>query len=197
MDAKIEKKKEKLKEKENNIVEYYNTSPKVTNLQSIESKAMVSGVLQHRKKIKSTNCDGMLLYEEERDGDGLIGHYYDNESWTGNFKERKDDVINFFWTGTSPLKGLNSNNFSVKWEGYLNAPYTGEFIFTLECDDGAALTLNNELIITHNMHTVEKERKERTDKWLDSEVKKRVSGKSNLNKSISKPIHLSGGSKFK
>ena len=119
MDTKIEKKKEKLKERDNNIVEYYDTTPEVVNSQSIESRSIVSGLLQHRKKVKSTNCDGMLLYEEERDGDGLIGRYYDNESWMGSFKERKDSEINFFWTGTSPLKGLNSNNFSVKWEGYL------------------------------------------------------------------------------
>ena len=34
-------------------------------------------------------CNGMLLYEEESSGDGLIGEYYDNESWLGSYKIRK------------------------------------------------------------------------------------------------------------
>jgi len=197
--AKIEKKKQKLNEKEesNRVVEYYDTSTSTIKSETISSRASISGLLQQRKKEKSTNCAGMLLYEEENEGDGLIAHYYDNEAWLGDFKERKDPTINFFWTGTSPIKGVNPNNFSVKWEGYLKAPYTGEFIFAVECDDGASLILNNELIITHKMHTVEDENKERTDKWLNSEAKKRKNGEMNLNKKYSKPMHLSGGSKFK
>ena len=136
MDAKIVKRKEILKNKEsNNRVEYFEATPEIIKSESSESNGIVSGLLQHRKKEKSTNCHGMLLYEEEGEGDGLIGKYYDNEAWLGNFIEKRDSYINFFWTGTSPMKGINPNNFSVKWEGFIKAPYTGEFIFSIESNN--------------------------------------------------------------
>jgi len=78
------------KEESNRVVEYYDTSSSTIKSETINSRASVSGLLQQRKKEKSTNCAGMLLYEEENEGDGLIAHYYDNEAWLGDFKERKD-----------------------------------------------------------------------------------------------------------
>jgi len=30
------------------------------------------------------NCEGLQGYEEESDGDGLVGEYYDNELFMGN-----------------------------------------------------------------------------------------------------------------
>ncbi len=61
----------------------------------------------------------MLLYEEEKDGDGIKGKYYDNEQWIGVYSQRKDEKIDFIWTGASPKKGINQHNFSVRWEGFL------------------------------------------------------------------------------
>jgi hypothetical protein len=36
----------------------------------------------------------MLGYESEVAGDGLTGHYFDNEVFQGNFIKRVDDNIN-------------------------------------------------------------------------------------------------------
>jgi hypothetical protein len=197
MDEKITKKKEKMKSFNSKEKEYYDDSEGTINAETLAQNHRISAVLQRRLKFNDVTCDGMLAYEEEKFGDGIIGQYFDNEAWIGNFSERKDNSINFEWTGSSPKKGINKNNFSVKWTGYLNAPYSGKYVFTLESDDGSALTINNELIISHNMHTAEKENASRTERWLNNEISKKSNPKKNHFKSSSEKIHLVGGSKYK
>ena len=194
---KIDKKLELLKEEKNQLEEFFDTSDDTIRDEITSSKADINPIFQIRKKEKSKNCDGMLMYEEEKPGDGLIGHYYDNEVWLGSFTERRDDEINFNWTGTSPIAKINPYTFSVKWIGYIMAPYTGEFTFSIDCDDGASLTINDKIIVSHNMHTATHETKERTDRWLSSEIKKKQNPNNNHSKSSSKPVHLTGGEKFK
>lgn len=177
--------------------EFYDNTLETIRKQSIDQKQKISGILQTRLKSEEKNCDGMLLYEEEKEGDGIKGHYFNNEAWLGSFVERKDDAINFNWTGASPKKGINKNNFSVKWSGYLYAPYTGKYIFSLESDDGAAFTLNNQLLISHNMHTAADENSSRTERWLLNEIAKKSNPNKNHNKSLSEKIQLIGGSKYK
>ena len=168
LDFKIEQKKEKQREE---------------NQSSGESDK--NGFFTAKKDTK--NCDGMLLYEDEERGNGLIGKYYDNESWLGSFIERKDSDINFEWTGASPMKGINPNNFSIKWEGYIYAPYSGIYFFSIECDDGASLQINKQIVISHNMNIAA---------LIDS-GDNGSSNNLNPNKSTSKGIKLTGGTKFK
>ena len=105
------------------------------------------------------NCEGMLLYEDVPQGDGLKAFYYDNESWMGDPIEGKDEKIFFDWTGTSPLKGINPHNFSVIWEGYIVPPYTGEYFFTLHADNGGILIANDKVIISHNNGSITDKKK--------------------------------------
>ena len=172
LDFKIEQKKEKQKEEAQSAA---------------ENSENTNGFFPAKKDTK--NCEGMLLYEDEERGDGLIGKYFDNESWLGSFVERKDQDINFEWTGASPMKGINPNNFSIRWEGYIYAPYTGQYFFSVECDDGAYLQLNNQIIISHNMNIAA---------LIDEGKTESTNGKnSNPNKSSSNGIKLLGGTKFK
>jgi len=171
LDFKIEQKKEKQR-KEN---------------QSSNESQDSSSLFTPKKETK--NCDGMLLYEDEERGNGLIGKYFDNESWLGSYIERRDNDINFEWTGASPMKGINPNNFSIRWQGYIYAPYTGIYFFSVECDDGASLQINQQVIVSHNMNIAA---------LIDGDQSDTGSGKSlNPNKSTSKGIKLTGGTKFK
>ena len=87
------------------------------------------------------------------------------------------------------MKGINPNNFSIRWEGYIYAPYTGQYFFSVECDDGAYLQLNNQIIISHNMNIAA---------LIDEGKTESTNGKnSNPNKSSSNGIKLLGGTKFK
>ena len=173
LDFKIEQKKEKQKEE--------------TQSSEETSVDLSKGFISQKKETK--NCAGMLLYEDEERGNGLIGKYFDNESWLGSFTERKDRDINFEWTGASPMKSINPNNFSIRWEGFLYAPYTGTYFFSVECDDGATLMINKQVVINHNMNIA----------VLIEEVKNTGGADKSLNpnKSTSKGVKLTGGTKFK
>lgn len=186
-----------MKEKEKKSTNYYENTKELIKIHSIEANQKVSGIFQRRLKTEEASCDGMLLYEEEKDGDGIKGKYYDNEQWIGVYSERKDEKIDFIWTGASPKKGINQHNFSVRWEGFLLAPYSGPYLFSVECDDGATVSMNDELILSHNLETSEKENSSRTENWMNHEIWKRSRPNENHKKSSSNPIHLVGGNKYK
>lgn len=49
------------------------------------------------------------------------------------------------------MKGIYGDNFSVRWSTYLKVPITGEYKFRAMTEDGCALYLNGELLISHYM----------------------------------------------
>ncbi len=130
-----------------------NNGGNLSNQTDNQSDKDISSKLNSHETIISTNkaktnyCKGMMNYEDEEQGDGLIGKYYDNEIWVGSNKERLDREIDFDWTGGSPIKGINPNNFSIKWSGYLLVPYSGYYNFIIKADDGVELVVNNEVLL--------------------------------------------------
>ena len=82
----------------------------------------------------------------------LKGSYFNNTTLTGTpLSIRAESSINYNWSG-SPLSGVNSDNFSVRWEGSVLPPNTGAYKFSVTTDDGVRLWVNNVLIV---------------DKWFD------------------------------
>jgi hypothetical protein len=143
---------------------------------------------------KTTDCKGMLLYEDLEEGDGLIGYYYNNENWLGSPKEIKQAHINFDWTDTVPLNGINPNNFSIKWEGWITPPVNGNYVFYVECDDGTSLLIDNEVVIQHRFgHLVSNYNLVNNN----MDYKDKSDSTSNINKSQSKPLYLLGGIKLR
>jgi hypothetical protein len=175
---------------------YYENKKDIVKKHTIECRQKLNPVVTRRKNIKDTDCEGMFLYEEEPDGDGLKGKYWDNEGWVGSSTERIDDNINFVWTGASPKKGINKHNFSVKWEGFLSAPLMGYYTFAIECDDAATLAINGDLIIDHNTQTTHKESSSRTESWLEHEIYKKSNPSKNHKKTFSNKVYLVGGNKY-
>jgi len=107
-------------------------------------------VSQEQKKVQ-TICQDMMNYEEtDKYGDGLIGKYYNNENWLGTYFERKDGWIDFDWTGSPPF-GLNPLNFSVLWEGYIYAPISTDYSFTVISNNGVELYVNDKLVVSNRI----------------------------------------------
>jgi hypothetical protein len=52
------------------------------------------------------------------------------------------------------MEGINHENFSIRWEGYVKAPVTGLYQFTTVSDDGNSLEINYAEILTHNMGAI-------------------------------------------
>ncbi len=84
---------------------------------------------------------------------GLDGRYYSNDG-TNNFPTnpndpnrlilaRPDKKLNFNW-GAGPVSpGLASDNFLVRWKGYITVPTTGSYTLGATADDGVRIKLGN------------------------------------------------------
>jgi beta-glucosidase len=80
---------------------------------------------------------------------GLKGNYFSNSDLKGNPAfEKQDEQLNFKWTLYSPNpEKLQSDNYSVRWTGKLEAPDSGKYQLGLRGNDGFRLYLNEKLII--------------------------------------------------
>lgn len=76
-------------------------------------------------------------------GTGLRGRYYPNMDLVGPpALTRIDPSVDFAWSG-SPGAGIAADGFSVRWEGEVEAPVGGAYIFSTESDDGVRLWVND------------------------------------------------------
>jgi parallel beta-helix repeat protein len=80
-------------------------------------------------------------------GTGLLGSYFNNVYLSGTAITRTDPTVNFVWTGSSPIAGLSSTNFSVRWTGYVLPQYSETYTFYTQSDDGVRLYVNGQKLI--------------------------------------------------
>ena len=109
-------------------------------------------------------------------GTGLTGRYYNDPGTGSKFTAlrhtRIDPAVNFNWGSASPAPGVvQSNNFSVRWTGQVQAPVSGNYTFSTVTDDGVRLWINGVLLI---------------DAWTDQAAKTNTAA----------PIALVAGAKY-
>ncbi|HLO47225.1 MAG TPA: PA14 domain-containing protein, partial [Kamptonema sp.] len=80
-------------------------------------------------------------------GTGLRATYYDNRDFTGTTVSRTDSMIAFDWAGGSPDPLIGGDDFSVRWQGKIEAQHTEKYSFHTISDDGVRLWVNNQLVI--------------------------------------------------
>jgi hypothetical protein len=87
-------------------------------------------------------------------GTGLRGSYFNSTDLSGTpALTRTDAQLNFTWPD-SPGPGVNADNFSVRWEGQIEAPASGSYTFTTTSDDGIRLWINGQLVVDdYQAHT--------------------------------------------
>jgi hypothetical protein len=81
-------------------------------------------------------------------GTGLTASYYNNRTLdpSGLAGVRLDSTVDYNWAiGSAPL-GVG-DNFSVKYEGYILADYSEDYIFCTDSDDGLRLYIDGLLVI--------------------------------------------------
>ncbi len=90
-------------------------------------------------------------------GTGLLGSYFANTTLAGAPVFTRTEGVNFDWVAASPGTGVPVDNFSVRWSGKLEAPYTGAYQFATVSNDGVRLWVNGVLLIdnwvAHNTTT--------------------------------------------
>ncbi|HEU4715352.1 MAG TPA: PA14 domain-containing protein, partial [Candidatus Saccharimonadales bacterium] len=80
---------------------------------------------------------------------GLVGQYWDNNSWSGTpVVERIDPNVDFAWTTGSPSAAMGVDNFTSRWTGYITAPTTGDYYFGCTVDDRCYVYINDELVVS-------------------------------------------------
>ena len=82
----------------------------------------------------------------EGNGEGLTGSYYNGTDFDTKIAERIDETVDFDWGEGSPLPDVDADNFTIRWTGRIQPPFTGHYTFYLTCD-GVRLWVNSELII--------------------------------------------------
>jgi beta-glucosidase len=81
---------------------------------------------------------------------GLLASYFTNNTLSGSpYVQQLETAVNYNWGTGAPMTGMGSDNFSVRWSGYVTAPTTGTYTFAITSDDGERLYVNNSLIIDH------------------------------------------------
>lgn len=76
-------------------------------------------------------------------GHGLAGNYFSDAAMTNLAGSRIDAAVNFNWGSTAPLTALPAADYSVRWNGKIQAPTTGTYTFyaTTGADDGLRFTI--------------------------------------------------------
>lgn len=64
--------------------------------------------------------------------------------------ERLDKNINFNWVRNSPMKGIKEDAFSIEWNGFIQAPESGNYTFEIKADDEAVVFIDGKQIINQN-----------------------------------------------
>jgi hypothetical protein len=71
---------------------------------------------------------------------GLFGAKYNDPDFSNPDGTDKLEHINHEWTG-------GYNDWSARWRGYIEAPFTGEVTFSAEADNGLKLEVNKQVVI--------------------------------------------------
>lgn len=61
--------------------------------------------------------------------------------------KRLDPAVDFRWAAAAPAPELPADNFSVRWEGLLAAPSTGNYKFSVTSAEGVRLWVNGKKVI--------------------------------------------------
>lgn len=80
---------------------------------------------------------------------GLNAQYYPSENLTGTAVKRTDAQINFNWGTKAPIAGIGSDNYSVRWTGYVKTPIVGNYTITTKSDDGIRVWVDGKQVINN------------------------------------------------
>jgi len=108
----------------------------------------VSGVADLYTNVIVPGSSASFTYTGSSFQPGLSGVYYSQGGaagayFTGSTVSRIDPTVNFNWGNASPVAGIGADDFSVRWQGFVLAPTTGNYNFCTVSDDGVRLYVNS------------------------------------------------------
>ncbi|MBC7940319.1 MAG: glycoside hydrolase family 3 C-terminal domain-containing protein, partial [Chitinophagaceae bacterium] len=101
--------------------------------------------------LKAKPLSASFLRTPDGKTEGLLGEYFNNETWQGKpALVRVDEGVNFDWKGGSPAPAINADSFSVRWTGTFMPNETRVYRFLLSSDDASSLYIDGKLITSQN-----------------------------------------------
>jgi hypothetical protein len=98
----------------------------------------------------STYKGDVWTFTTAKAGGGVKGQYYNNVYLSGvPALTRIDPQIDFYWNPGPVGPGVSEDNFSVRWTGEVEAPFTEPVTFITASDDGVRLYIEGKLVIDH------------------------------------------------
>jgi hypothetical protein len=107
------------------------------------------GVVQLEYGYRHGEC---LVTASNYGAQGLQADFYNSLDYTTPALTRTDTTVNFEWHSAAPGPGVNADNFTARWTGYVTPRYSQTYTFYVQADDGLRLWVNGQLLI---------------DKWID------------------------------
>lgn len=83
-------------------------------------------------------------------GDGLNAEYYTTENFSGDKKVRNDPAVNFRWGKPWPDSLITSDNYSVRWTGYVQPLYSETYTLYSYAGKNTSVWINDTLVIGPN-----------------------------------------------
>lgn len=78
---------------------------------------------------------------------GLLGTYFSRPDCSGEVLKRLDAQVNFDWADKPAAPGVPTEEFSVRWNGQVQAQHSENYTFHVEADDGVRVWLGDRQII--------------------------------------------------
>jgi YVTN family beta-propeller protein len=117
------------------------TNVSVTDAQLVDLVAYVA-------QIGNQESSAPVVTASPNTGTGLAGQYFNNTTLSGAPVLQRTEAVNFSWS-TSPGTGVNSDQFSVRWTGQVEAASSGNYQFQTVSNDGVRLWVNGVLLINN------------------------------------------------
>ena len=93
----------------------------------------------------ATHKGSVWSFTTRRADSGIKGEYY-KEDFKTLVLTRTDPGINFNWGAAAPDPQVPADQFSVRWTGELEVPFTSDWTFTANCDDWVRLWVDDQLL---------------------------------------------------
>lgn len=95
----------------------------------------------------AASCSGDAASAYPAQGEGWRGIFYKHDDYSGEFQQRLDQTIRYYWWNNPPIAGYDPLDWSIAWEGDLEAPYTDSFNIAASFAGSLQVFIDNKPVI--------------------------------------------------
>ena len=100
------------------------------------------------RNMKVIDSEFLGTSDQQNKVNGLKGEYFNNNVFSGKpVMVQTDERIDFDWSNQSDGNRVDTNEFCVRWTGWLHPQKTGRYRIGTRSNDGSRLYLNGELVV--------------------------------------------------